>query len=275
MTPRRADPRIGHFQVSVWDFSSDSKHSAKTHYIYRWRLDKKDPAAELSEPREPIAFYIDRNVPEKYRPTVREAILEWNKAFEKVGFKNAIVVKQQDAEGTIDTFSARHSTVRWYVSTDGGYAIGPATVDPRTGEILNAQVSIPEAWSRDYRTFVVEQAPFPPPAPAPATAAAAQPYPMSLRDGNLCTFAADALAEMQFGFDLLEQRGELQAGSPEAEAFVNASLLPRLRAVSYVWAGATRQRREVLSDHAALLVDLVGPPAHAILRARGSASPRG
>ena len=218
MTPRRADPRIGHFEVSLWDFSSDSKYSAKTHYVDRWRLEKKDPQAEVSEPKEPIVFYVDRNVPEKYRATVREGILEWNKAFEKAGFKDAIVVKQQDAEGAVDTFDARHSTVRWYVSTDGGYAVGPVTVDSRSGEILNAQIAIPEAWSRDYRTFMVEQAPFPSPTPASVA------YTMALRDGNLCTYAADALAEMQFGLDVLEERGEIQAGSPEAEAFVNASL---------------------------------------------------
>jgi len=224
MPPRRADPRVGHFETAVWDFSSDSKYSARTHYVDRWRLEKKDPGAELSEPKEPIVFYIDRNVPEKYRPTVRAAILEWNKAFEKIGFKDAIVVRQQDAEGTINTFDARHSTVRWFVSTDGGFAIGPSTVDSRTGEILNAQIAIPEAWSRDHRTFVVEQAPFPSPSPGSPAGPAGGAYPMALRDGNLCTIAADALAEMQFGLDVLEERGEIQAGSPEAEAFVNASL---------------------------------------------------
>ena len=224
MTPRRADPRIGHFEVSVWDFSSDSKYSPRTHYVGRWRLEKKDPEAEtqgaLSEPKAPIVFYVDRTVPEKYRSTVREGILEWNKAFEKIGFKDAIVVKQQDAEGTVDTFDARHSTVRWYVSTDGGFAIGPRTMDSRTGEILNAQVAIPEAWSRDHRTFVVEQAP----SPFPSAAQTTEAYPMALRDGNFCTYATDALAEMQFGLDVLEERGEIPAGSAEAEAFVNASL---------------------------------------------------
>jgi hypothetical protein len=181
MTPRRADPRIGHFEVSVWDFSSDSKYSAKTHYVDRWRLEKKDPQAELSEPKEPIVFYVDRTVPEKYRTTVQEAILEWNKAFEKVGFKDAIVAKQQDAEGTVDTFDARHSTVRWFVSTDAGFAIGPSSVDSRTGEILNAQVAIPEAWSRDHRTFVMEQ--------APSAGSTSDAHPMALRDGTFCTYA--------------------------------------------------------------------------------------
>ena len=149
MPARRADPRVGHFESQVWDFSTDTKFTARTHYVNRWRLEKKDPNADVSEPKEPIVFWIDRNVPEKYRPAVRDGILEWNKAFEKIGFKDAIVVKQQDADAAFDTFDARHSTVRWFVATDARFvAIGPSTVDPRTGEILDAQVAIPESWSR-------------------------------------------------------------------------------------------------------------------------------
>jgi len=112
MVPRRADVRVGHFQSQVWDFSTDAKFTAKTHFVNRWRLEKKDPDAAVSEPKAPIVYWIDRNVPEKYRASVRAGILEWNKAFEKIGFKDAIVVKQQDQEGAIDTFDARHSTVR-------------------------------------------------------------------------------------------------------------------------------------------------------------------
>jgi Met-zincin/Domain of unknown function (DUF5117) len=217
MAARRADVRVGHFESQVWDFSSDSKFTPKTHYVNRWRLEKKDPAAALSEPKEPIVYWVDRTVPDKYRAAVRDGILEWNKAFEKIGFKDAIVVKQQDQEGTIDTFDARHSTVRWFVATDAGFAIGPSTVDARTGEILNAQVAIPEEWSRLYRTVLSEQ--------LPSAFPAFDAYKASLeQDGLLCTFASDALSEMQFGLDVLVERGEIEPGSPEADAFVNASL---------------------------------------------------
>jgi hypothetical protein len=217
MAARRADPRVGNFESQVWDFSADSKFTAKTHYVNRWRLEKKDPDAALSEPKEPIVFWIDRTVPEKYRPAVRDGILEWNKAFEKIGIKDAIVVKQQDQDAAIDTYDARHSTVRWFVSTDAGFAIGPSTVDPRTGEILDAQVAIPESWSRIFRTFIVEE--------APSAWPAFDAYKASLGlDGSLCTYASDALAEMQFGLDLLVERGEIEPGSPEADAFVAASL---------------------------------------------------
>ena len=217
MAARRADPRVGHFDSQVWDFSSDAKFTAKTHYVNRWRLEQKDPGATPSEPKEPIVFWIDRTVPETYRAAVRDGILEWNKAFEAAGFKDAIVVRQQDPDGTVDTFDARHSTVRWFVSTDAGFAIGPTTVDPRTGEILNAQVAIPEAWSRIQRTFITEQ--------APSAWPAFDAYKASLGlDGSHCTFAAEALAELQFGLELLAERGEIDPGSPEADAFVNASL---------------------------------------------------
>ena len=217
MPARRADPRVGHFESEIWDFSSEAKYTARTHYVNRWRLEKKDPAAELSEPKEPIVFWIDRTVPEKFRATVRDGILEWNKAFEKIGFKDALVVKQQEADSAFDTYDARHSTVRWFVSTDAGFAIGPSTVDPRTGEILDAQVGIPESWSRGDRTFITEQ--------APSAWPAFDAYVGSLGfDPRRCTYASEALAEMQFGLDLLLERGDLEQGSPEAEAFVAASL---------------------------------------------------
>ncbi len=217
MTPRLADPRIGHFESEVWDFSNDTRHTPKTHYVNRWRLEKKDPDAALSEPKQPIVFWIDRTVPEKYRAAVRGGILEWNKAFERIGFKDAIVVKQQDQDTPIDTYDARHATVRWFVSKDGAFGIGPTTVDPRTGEILNAQVAIPEAWSRGDRTFISEQAP-----PAPP---AFDAHEASLGiDGEQCSYASEALEEMQFGLDLLTERGEIEPGSPEADAFVAASL---------------------------------------------------
>lgn len=217
MTPRRADPRVGHFQSEVWDFSTDTNFTAQVHYVDRWRLEKKDPDAALSEPKQPIVFWIDRTVPEKYRASVREGILEWNKAFERIGFKDAIVVRQQEQNTPFDTYDARHSTVRWFVSKDAAFAIGPSTVDPRTGEILDAQVAIPETWSRVNRTFISEQV------------AAASPAFDTLQaspgvDGDQCNYASEALEEMQFGLDLLIERGEIEPGSPQADAFVAAAL---------------------------------------------------
>jgi hypothetical protein len=90
MPKRRADPRVGLFTTTVLDFSGRRSHTSRQRFVNRWRLEKKDPAAELSDPVKPITFWIDRNVPLAYRETVRAAILEWNKAFEKIGLRGAI-----------------------------------------------------------------------------------------------------------------------------------------------------------------------------------------
>jgi len=217
MATRRADPRIGHFETEIWDFSSDTKFTAKSHYVNRWRLEKEDPEAALSPPKEPIVFWVDRNVPEKYRAPVRDGILEWNKAFEKIGYKDAIVVKQQPADADFNTYDARHSTVRWFVSTDNRFAIGPTNVDPRTGEILNAEVGVSELWARSERAFISEEAP--PSLPALGAAGNSRAFM-----NQFCTFGTGALAELQFGLDVLEARGEIEPGSPEADTFVAAFL---------------------------------------------------
>ncbi|HSQ72248.1 MAG TPA: DUF5117 domain-containing protein, partial [Rubrivivax sp.] len=103
MAPRRADPRLGHFTTAVLDFSSDLQDSPRRRWVNRWRLEKTDPAAEVSDPVKPITFWIDRNVPLAYRETVRAAILEWNKPFERIGYSNAIVVQQQPDDAAFDT----------------------------------------------------------------------------------------------------------------------------------------------------------------------------
>ncbi|MBI4513112.1 MAG: zinc-dependent metalloprotease [Gemmatimonadetes bacterium] len=156
MRPRLADDRVGHFLTAIRDFSRDRKETSYVRYVNRWRLEKKDPSAEISEPVQPIVYYIDRTVPREYRKYVKEGIEAWNKGFEKAGFKNAIVAKEAPEDDT--TWSAedvRYSTVRWTAAHRMGYAIGPSQVDPRTGEILNADVLISSefvrAWLFDWQ----------------------------------------------------------------------------------------------------------------------------
>lgn len=159
MTPRLADDRVGYFLDAVWDFSRDQREEAFRRYVSRWRLEKKDPHAEVSEPVEPIVYYVDPSVPEAYRRYVKEGIEAWNKAFEAAGFRNAVVAKDPPANDT--TWSAedvRYSTVRWTPGYNMWYAIGPSQSDPRTGEILNADILISanflRAWVQEYRDFV-------------------------------------------------------------------------------------------------------------------------
>lgn len=218
MRPRLADPRIGHHTDEVWDYTDDQPRTARQHLVQRWRLEKKDPAAALSEPVKPIVYWIDRNVPDKYRAAVRDGILEWNKAFEQIGFKDAIRVEIQPDAADWSTADARHASVRWFAGTDTTFAIGPRTTDPRTGEILDADVAIPESWARGERRLVRED----------LHAASVWPTVDALWGGTggapVCRHASDALAEAQFGLDLLIERGEIAPNSPEAEAFVLTSV---------------------------------------------------
>ncbi len=202
MAPRLADERLGHFTSSFWDWSNDLKPSARVHYVNRWRLEKKDPGAALSEPMEPIVFWLDRNIPEKYRQAVKDGVLEWNKAFEKIGFKHALRAEQQPADAEFHTASARHASIRWYLGTDLGPAVGPSNTDPRTGEILDADIRMSEVFARGSRRFVVEEAP-------------------RTQASEACEFAAHAAEETEFALDLLEARGDIAPDSPEADRFVN------------------------------------------------------
>ncbi len=217
MAPRVADERVGYFTTGFTDFSDDLDPNPKVYFANRWRLEKKDPAAALSEPKQPIVYWVDRNIPEKYRQAVIDGILEWNQAFERIGFKNAIQAKVQPADASFDTADIRHATVRWYLASDGGPAIGPSQVDPRTGEILDADILMTDGFTRGSRRFVVEDA------PRSLGGAHRHAMPGFLGDeAAFCTFANEAHEEAGFAMDLLEARGEIEPGSPEADAFVNA-----------------------------------------------------
>ncbi|MDP4300042.1 zinc-dependent metalloprotease [Leptothrix discophora] len=142
MRPRPADPRIGHFTTVIQDYSDDLARNAKVRHVNRWRLEKKDPSAALSEPVKPITYWIDRNVPLKYRSVISDGILEWNTAFEKIGWRQAIEVRIQPDDASFDTLDTGVASVRWMLSAQPGLAgIGPSHVDPRSGEILDADIA--------------------------------------------------------------------------------------------------------------------------------------
>ena len=151
MRPRYADERVGYFVSAIKDFSRDTAESFFVRYVNRWRLEKREPGAALSEPVRPIVYYIDRTVPSEWRPWVRAGILEWNRAFEEAGFRNAIQVLDAPDDTLWSAEDARYSTVRWTATNRSVYAIGPSNVDPRTGEILNADVLVSAAWIQAWR----------------------------------------------------------------------------------------------------------------------------
>jgi hypothetical protein len=153
--PRLADDRVGHFLSVVKDFSTDSKDSSFLRHINRWRLEKADPNAKLSPPKKKIVFWIEKSVPDEYRAFVREGILEWNKAFEKIGFRDAIEVRQQENED-FDPEDINYNTFRW-ITTDMGFAMGPSRANPLTGELLDADIifdaSMIRYWKMEYQSW--------------------------------------------------------------------------------------------------------------------------
>jgi hypothetical protein len=141
MEPRRFDERVGFFSVRQVDFGAEQR-AATRQFIARYRLEKKDPNAALSEPVKPIIYYVDPATPDQWKPWIRKAITDWQPAFEAAGFKNAIIA--MDPPTNDPNWSAediRHTMIRWLPSTVEN-AVGPHVSDPRTGEILNGSVRI-------------------------------------------------------------------------------------------------------------------------------------
>ncbi len=144
MTPRIADDRVGYFTTSFKDFTKEKQETFFTHYANKWRLEKKEPAAAVSEPVKQIVYYIDNTVPTEYVPYMIAGVNMWQKAFEGAGFKDAIVGKPaptKEEDPNYDPVDARYNTIRWNVNDQVSYgAIGPSRVDPRTGEIIDADI---------------------------------------------------------------------------------------------------------------------------------------
>ena len=160
--PRLADDRIGFFTTVHKNFSRNQQDDHFVRYINRWNLQKDEPNAAKSLPKEPIRFWIENTVPKKYRYAVMEGILEWNKAFEQAGILNAIDVQIQPDDATWDPEDIRYNTFRW-ITADAGFAMGPSHVNPLTGEILDADIifdaGFVDAWRRRYDILIAEQLP--------------------------------------------------------------------------------------------------------------------
>ncbi len=140
--PRMDDPRVGYFLNQV-DDQTDPSATPYRDLINRWHLKKKDPNAAISEPVEPITWWIENTTPVEWRETIKEGVLAWNPAFEKAGFKNAMVVKIQPDDADWDAGDVRYNVLRWTSSPNppfGGY--GPSFTNPRTGQILGADIML-------------------------------------------------------------------------------------------------------------------------------------
>lgn len=142
MQGRFADERVGYFTEAFVEYGGERSGTRGREYITRYRLEKKDPAAALSEPIKPITVYIAQEVPEKWRKPLMAGVEDWNAAFEQAGFKHAIVAKMaptRDQDPQWDPEDARYSVIRW-VAMPIANAMGPNIHDPRSGEVISAHV---------------------------------------------------------------------------------------------------------------------------------------
>jgi hypothetical protein len=149
--PREQDPRVGFFTLPFQDFSQPYDRPLTRYLISRWRLQKKDPNAPLSEPVAPLVFYLDRAIPEPIRSAARRGALWWNAAFEQAGFKDALRI--EDLPPDADPLDIRYPTIQWTNRSGRGWSVGQSHEDPRTGEILHAVVQLDSHRMRTVNNY--------------------------------------------------------------------------------------------------------------------------
>jgi hypothetical protein len=149
--PREADPRVGFFGETFLDFSQPYNQPLARHFIARWRLQKKDAGAGVSEPVKPVVFYLDRAVPEPMRSALKRGALWWNKAFEQAGFRNALRI--EDLPEAASPLDVRYPTIQWTNRSGRGWSVGMTQTDPRTGEIVHAVVQLDSHRMRTVNNY--------------------------------------------------------------------------------------------------------------------------
>ncbi len=227
--PRKADERIGTFVESYKDYTDiDRRDSAFRHISERWDIRPSDPSKPVSPAVEPVTFYVDHGVPAEWRPLVHEATLWWNRAFEKVGISNAIRVLDRPDDPKWDPADLHHSVIWWNLTDDLNFSgmAGPSISDPRTGKVLKANVWIngefPSFALHRYLVYAWWRAPEPG-AEAGFAAGLAAERTEALRhlrrDRQFCDRAASFSSQMAFARLVLQSRGILKPGTPEADRF--------------------------------------------------------
>lgn len=216
--PRLADDRIGYFQTLYQDYTNLDSETPYVRYINRWHLQKTDPEAELSPPKEPIVFWLENTIPEEYRPYVEQGVLMWNKAFEKIGFKDAIVVKQMPDTASWDPADVRYNTIRWVVYPGRAYAVGPSRTNPFTGQIYDADIRICVdfiRWMYYYSEYYVE------PVVSETNELIGQ-YGEMFDNPRFCNYAEESSKNAAFAMGLLIARNDFDDQSEITKEFVRA-----------------------------------------------------
>ena len=149
--PREQDPRVGFSSGSFQDFSQPYDRPLTRYLVNRWRLQKRDPTAAISEPVKPIVFYLDRAIPEPVRSAARMGALWWNAAFEQAGFRNALRI--EDLPEGADPMDIRYPTIQWTNRSGRGWSVGQSHIDVRTGEIIHAVVQLDSHRMRTVNNY--------------------------------------------------------------------------------------------------------------------------
>ena len=224
--PRLADDRVGHFFTQVEDYSSDTNFETSKRYINHWRLEKQDPSAPLSPPKQPIVFWLENTIPVPYRGAIREGILLWNNAFERIGFQNAVVVKQQPDDADWDPADVRYSTIRWFTGyPEPGFAEGPSAVNPLTGEVFDADIRFDAGLTRFFRREKTEYI-----KPTGDSLLNSNPpmrpflAPWHNGSTQFCDLVQGSALDAEFSFDLLVARG-MDPDGPDADQFIHDYLV--------------------------------------------------
>lgn len=221
--PRISDSRIGNFVTMYLDYSGLNSESPYVRYVERWNLKKKNPDARISEPVEPIVYWIENTVPLEYRDAIAEGIEFWNQSFERIGFRNAIVAKQMEDTASWDPLDTRYSTIRWIYSP-GVYAIGPSRANPFTGQIYDADIGMSSDFVRamfnNMENFI-----------KPVSfegAVLEQPEvfnPGPIDKSRFCTYASELAQEASFGLAYLySTAGDMANKDSLTKEYVHAYL---------------------------------------------------
>ena len=228
--PRFVDERIGGFPLSYKDYTDvEVSDTAFRHLLIRWDLRKANPTQEISDAAEPITFYIDRSVPQKWRPLMHDAGNWWNKSFEKVGIRNAIRILDQPDDPNFDPNNLKHSMIYWNLSNDlvfSGLA-GPTIFDPRTGKVLKANVYIngefPSYTLHRYLVYSWWRA------PDPGMTAETADFKDHIREirgqQRFCDREASFSSQIAFARLVLRSRGQLEDGTADAERYAREAFL--------------------------------------------------
>lgn len=227
MRPRPADARIGYFTTTVTDFSQELARHPRQRHIHRWRLEKADPAAARSRPVKPIVFWLDPSIPVAYRGAIREGVLAWNAAFEAIGFVDALQVRDAPESEPFDSLQTEHASIRWMTNARPAFgAIGPSHVDPRTGEILDADIALESLSSRAVRSLRSQLwTPDGRPAISEPHAGQAPEHPIADEGhGAHCLHGAFAREQLSLGLEAMVTERALPPDDPQVQAFVLAYL---------------------------------------------------